>query len=273
MNTLISYSLFLITWQNLLLFLFCFEWWVLSLIDWLVYVTIILTVFSSVNVAHAKSGSTIPQNSGLTLRIFGITICGAWRMFCFAFVVVQVTFWWQPVLFFKRNVTFFCFNFTKICYVIVNFVKRCCNTWNSIFSVSSMKVSVCNRFTRFFVTIVTLLMLRCRLHLRFSKFHCLVLHTKSCAVDYHQLLRKGFHQNYFFHQKSFGKIQLFLVKKFFLTFFFHYLSFNLKWKIHVTETQTSSQYIWMQFCFHCSVIFSYWRIQKKFSSWLNTEKQ
>ena len=89
-NALISFLLFLIRWQNLLLFLLCFEWWVLSLIDWFVYVTIILIVLSSVNVAHAKSGSTIPQNSGLILCIFGVMFCGAWRIFCFGFVVIQV---------------------------------------------------------------------------------------------------------------------------------------------------------------------------------------
>ena len=139
--------------------LFCFEWWMLSLIDWFVYVRIIWIIFSSMNVGDAKSGSMITWNSGLTPGLFGM-FCGAWQMFCLGFVVVQV--WWNSTLFFKRNINFFCFSLIKINHVIVYFIRRCCDTWNYIFFVSTMKLFVCNRLISFRTTIITLFIIRCQ---------------------------------------------------------------------------------------------------------------
>ena len=61
-----------IRWHNLLLSLCYFEWRMLLLIDWLLYVTIIWIIFSSMNVAHAESRSTTPRNSGLTPSLFEV---------------------------------------------------------------------------------------------------------------------------------------------------------------------------------------------------------
>lgn len=81
-------------------------------------------IFLSMNVAHAKSGSTIQCIPGLTHGLLGIMFCGAWQMFCLDFAVIQVVFWWQPVLFFKRKVNFFRFNVIKINHVIVDFARN-----------------------------------------------------------------------------------------------------------------------------------------------------
>ena len=70
MNALISLLLVSIL-------LFCFEWQMVSLIDWLVYVTIIWIIFLSMKVAHAKNGSTVPQNSSLTPGLSNIMFGGA----------------------------------------------------------------------------------------------------------------------------------------------------------------------------------------------------
>ena len=64
--------------------------------------------------------------------------------------------------FFKRKVNSFHFNVMKINHVIDDFLKKCPDTWNCLIFVSSMKLSVCNRFISFRVTIITLFILRCQ---------------------------------------------------------------------------------------------------------------
>ena len=88
MNALVYLLLVLTRWHNLSLSLFSFEGRMLLLIDWLAYVTIIWIIFSSMNIAHAKSGSMIPRNSWLIPGLFGIMLCGAWQIFCLGFVAV-----------------------------------------------------------------------------------------------------------------------------------------------------------------------------------------
>ena len=204
--------------------LFILLWMANSFIDWLVgYVTIIWIIFLSMSVAHAKSGSTISRNSGLTPGLFGIMFCGVWWMFCLCFLVVEFTF----LVTVKSSVNFFGFNVIKIDHAIVDFVKRYRDTWHSIFFVSHIFLQQVYQLLHHYHHFFHLQM--SRLHLRSLKVYHLVLHTKSRAVHYHQhLVRKHFHQNHFLHQNSFTKIELLLVKKFFLIFLFHCLSCNLK---------------------------------------------
>ena len=162
--------------------------------------------------------------------------CGAWQIFCLGFVVVQVVFL-VKVLFFQEESQLLSLQ----CYQ-----NQSCHSWPRqemswylqlhIFCVvykivSSQQV---HQLPCHHHHIVHPQMLR--LHLCSTKVYHLVFHTKTHAVHYHELVsRKVFHQNPFLYQKllffiknSSCKIQLLLVKRFFLTFLIHYLSCNLK---------------------------------------------
>ena len=197
------------------------------------------------------------------------------RYFAWVLWQFRLLFWWQPVLFFQEESQLLS---------LQRYENQSCHRWLPQEMSGYLKLP-------YFCIVYEIVCLQqvhhlpchhhhfvhpqmSRLHLCSSKFYHFVFHAKSCAVHYHQLLVwKRFHQNHFLHQNCFCKIQLHLLKEFFFTFLFHYLSCNLKWKTRVTEKQTQTPEMLLQCYLYCNIMFSYCRIQNKFSIWLNTGKQ
>ena len=119
-------------------------------------------IFLSMNVAHAKSGSTIQCIPGLTHGLLGIMFCGAWQMFCLDFAVIQVVFLVTACPFFQEKsqlLSLQCYQ-NQSCHSWLR--QKCPDTCNCIFFVLSITLSLCSRFISFRVTIITLFILKCQ---------------------------------------------------------------------------------------------------------------